>query len=128
MVSTARLTTGATVVFQHELIDDGNGYNPSTGIYTVPVTGRYQIIYSIGQGTQASTSQYWLMVNNQTTPISSLYLYNQNTNVVKRGTGSAMVNLNSGDRVYLKANSISGTNYLYCYNYSDCKFSGFLLY
>ena len=128
MISGSRLIAGETMVFQHELIDDGNGYNPSTGVYTVPVTGRYRIIYSIAQKTQATASQYWLMINNQTTPISGLSLYNQNTNALKRGTGSAMVNLNSGDRVYLKLHYLLGTNYLNCYNYSDCRFSGFLLY
>lgn len=37
-----------TRIFPDEVYDDGNGYNPATGIYTVPETGTYVLYFSEG--------------------------------------------------------------------------------
>ena len=122
-------TSGQTIVFQHEIIDVGNGYNPSTGIYTVPRTGRYQVSYTLSNSVAASNNLYSLMVNNNSTPASTMWLYEQH-DAYYRGSNSVMIPLDAGDKIFMKIQQQSGSSsYLRC-NYggdSQCTFSAFML-
>lgn len=35
------------MIFNNKLLDQGNGYNPQDGIYTVPVSGTYVITWKV---------------------------------------------------------------------------------
>jgi hypothetical protein len=64
----------STVVFNTELYDDNANYDASTGIYTVPVTGLYEIflgtkIVGAGNGANMLWESYTKLVLNNTTDI-----------------------------------------------------------
>ena len=122
-------TQGQTIVFEHETIDVGNGYDPSTGIYTAPRTGRYVFTYTVGQNGGASNNNYWLMLNNVTTPVDQMWLYGS-FGSVGGGSQTAMVTLTKGDQVFVKIQRQQGNANLYCRKGSGnngCTFSAFML-
>ena len=109
-------------------MDFGNGYDPSTGIYTAPRTGRYVFTYTIGLNGGASNNYYWLMLKNVITPVDQMWLYDS-SGAVGSGSQTAMVTLTKGDQVFVKIQRQLSAH-LYCYkgsNYNGCTFSAFML-
>ena len=66
-VAQTGITAATTVVFDTEDYDDGAGYNPSTGIYTVPATLGGDWIFSVSvvlsQVTSAGNQTLTILVN-----------------------------------------------------------------
>ena len=99
----------------------GNGYDSSSGVFTVPRGGVYQFSCSAMTG-NGKTLLLHLMKNDQRTV--SLY---PGTGGHNMGTLSMVLELKKGDRVYMKHPG-SRYNNLYSesgYNYS--MFSGYLI-
>ena len=122
---------GQTIVFQHETTDVGNGYNPSTGIYTAPRTGRYVFTYTIATNSALTNNYYSLIVNNITSrPANMMWLYEQHDGY-NRGTNTVILVLNAGDQVFIKIQQQSpSSSSLMCYesnSYNACTFSAFML-
>ena len=102
--------TPAVVVFGTRSFDSHNAYNSTTGIYTVPVSGKYQVNATI---TSASTSQIQSLVldimKNGTT-------WNRFTPSRLAAVGSALsainsaiVAVNAGDTIEIRCSMTSGT-------------------
>ncbi|XP_060067059.1 uncharacterized protein LOC132547308 [Ylistrum balloti] len=47
MSASKTLSSGEIIVYDEETLDQGNGYNPREGIYTVPVSGTYVITWKL---------------------------------------------------------------------------------
>ena len=88
------IASGAVVTFDKELLDVGNGYDPSTSVYTVPTFGLYRIDIMI-KTTKSSygvvTSDFRLFVNGVDTKLSAW------TGTIVGVTGEAL-NSNQGGK------------------------------
>jgi hypothetical protein len=102
--------TSSTVVFGSRSFDSHNAYNSTTGIYTVPISGKYQVNTTI---TSTSTSQIQsLLVDitkngsvwNRVTP-SRLAAVSSTISVMN----SAIVSVNAGDTIEIRCGVTSGT-------------------
>ena len=59
--STHNIASAATdekIVFDTEIFDHGSGFNTTTGEYTVPVTGLYQINFNLNFSGSGQTARY----------------------------------------------------------------------
>ena len=96
---------GSTIVFGTETLDQGDGYNPSTGIYTVQQNGTYTFTWSLTvySGGYITTA---LTINN------SPKQYLRTAFVTGDGSSSAtvVVELNVGDTVKIKLDPYKNGN------------------
>lgn len=107
--SSTAITTGATtvVVFSSVAFDTHNQYSTSTGKYTVPVSGKYQIsgaIYSSSTGGLA-VSQEMRLIANQSGSVSTTSIVDrlsaQGTSGFGMGiSGSTLFNCLAGDQIW----------------------------
>ncbi|XP_048781201.2 uncharacterized protein LOC125683783 [Ostrea edulis] len=120
VTSSSSSWTGSTLVFPHVVYNGGNGYNPSTGIFTSPTDGTY--VFFVKVNVYGSNYLYLDIVLNGNSKVRSM---SHNSAQYMTGTNLAVLRLNKGDRVWVKR--YSGTGY-----YSDSvpitTFSGFLLW
>jgi len=123
--------TGYTVIFDTELFDIGNSYDNSTGIFTVPVTGKYQFhfnCYFSGLTAAFTSGRLWIT---GTQNIASITL---NPGVIREPGNalilqvSGMASLNAGDTVRCSLTVSGDTKTVSVNNGSDiCHFSGYLI-
>lgn len=92
-LSTTTVTSGTAIVLTTSQFDTHGAYNTSTGSYLVPVAGKYRVSFSPSYVT-AGAVDFDLRVN--TIVIASRFM---STNATSRGSGSAVVNVNSGDSI-----------------------------
>ena len=129
MTSQTTPTTGQTVQFGTETLDVGNGYNPTTSVYTSPLNGTYTFTWTI----RIYNSGYYvteLRVNN------SVKDYLTTRSEVTGGehtyetvtTATTVVSLHKGDRVYIRVNYRSGSPTMYSSTGGYCTFSGWMLH
>ncbi|XP_076104037.1 complement C1q-like protein 3 [Mytilus galloprovincialis] len=114
------LTSSGTQVikFQDARINIGNHYNPTTGIFTAPIQGIYQISCTI-VGYDTHVFYYMITVNGSPYTLgntSSGGSYNSQTSTV-------LMNLKKGDRVYVEHRGGSQKAHANTNTY----FSGYLL-
>jgi hypothetical protein len=92
----------AVVKFEDARVNRGQGYNPSTGVFTAPRKGLYHISCLI-LGGNGNVVHYQLNKNN------ARYTAGYSTNGVHTSsTISSLVGMKKGDRVFIK-HSISGS-------------------
>lgn len=106
------------VKFDDVRINRGDGYNPSTGVFTAPKSGLYQISCML-RGEHSNKVQYRLMKNNSV--YTNGYVGNQDYD---SQSVSSILDLKKGDRVYIK-HRVNGVQKIYGDNYST--FSGYFL-
>ena len=98
-------SAGTTLVFGTETLDLGDGYDPSTGIYTVQQNGTYTFTWSItiynnGYFTTA------LMINSS--PKQYLRSTNASGTITISSTSTVVTEVNVGDKVYIEITYKSG--------------------
>ena len=113
---------GQTVQFDVETLDIGLGYNPSTSIYTVPLTGVYTFTWTIRvQGSTYYATE--LVVNNVVKEVLLTHVYS-NEDV---STAITVVSVNAGDRVCIKVQYRGGSPSMYSNYLGRSTFSGWIL-
>lgn len=123
--STVTLGSHATVVFDHEALDQGDGYNPSEGIYTVPESGTYVITWTMVCYVN-NAFQTLLIVNGATTGMS--WADSEEIHDFHQVTGTVVIYLNQGDHLYIRMGQIYHSKIYSSPTYSQPTFSGWKLY
>ena len=114
-------TRGQTVQFGFETLDIGSGYNPSTSIYTVPLTGVYTFTWTIRlRGSPHYGTE--LVVNSDVNEV--LMVYN-NEDV---STATTVVSVNVGDAVFIRVQYRGGTPVLLGAGDGKSTFSGWVIH
>lgn len=113
------------------ITNNGNGYDPSTGVFTCPTAGTYALFSKIFVSYRSADSwtEYSLVLNNQ--PIS--WLWTEHTGISHAATASdsdmVVVNLEVGDKVWLKTNNMHLDQYhVLVVNENHTSFSGFMIH
>ena len=122
---TAGVTSGSstwnsgTLVFDVVILNLGNGYNPSTGVFTSPVAGTY-VFYV----TAIEYNKQYLYADIVLNSVSKVKLVGDNTAGYQTGTNMVVLNLQKGDSVWVK--HVSGQGY-WSTSVPATTFSGFLI-
>ena len=116
---------GHTIKCDQILLNDGNVYSPYTGTFTVPKTGVYFLTFNINVAI-IDVTNVKLVVNNRNIVDAIAYVTGTNHHVM--GGNSAIIRLNSGDKVWLEIYSNGGAELYSLPDYRWVTFSGFFLY
>ena len=92
-------TATITMLFNGVLLNEGNGYNASTGQFTAPADGVYHFDASIHLYSRNATAQVYIMKNTQA---GSVILFQQSVDTHLYLNGSLNVELSAGDIVYVR--------------------------
>ncbi|XP_062596068.1 complement C1q tumor necrosis factor-related protein 3-like [Saccostrea cucullata] len=117
MTSSDSSWNSGTMVFPSVITNEGNGYNPSTGIFTAPIGGTY--VFFVNVQSYGSQNIYVDIVLNGSTKVRIMAF----TGNYDAGPNLVVLNIQKGDAVWVKY--YSGTGY-----YTDgplTTFSGFLI-
>ena len=116
------------IIFDHALLNTGNGYHPTSGIFTAPQTGVYVFMWTVRIHSQSII----LIVNGQT--YTSLYNRPYQYTAVGHNdadesvTGFAIVHVNQGDDVYLRTHTTyDGTRSVFSNEYGKSTFGGWIM-
>ncbi|XP_069103049.1 uncharacterized protein [Argopecten irradians] len=101
------LRSGNTIVFNHETLDEGHGYNPGDGIYIVPETGTYVFVWVTFSGFHEHI-QTQLMVNGGVR--GSSFSDAQQIHDLHQATSVVVLRVNQGDHMYIKVGHTSAAN------------------
>ncbi|XP_055883593.1 uncharacterized protein LOC106068713 [Biomphalaria glabrata] len=87
------IVSGDTIVFTDVMLNDGQGYNETTGIFTAPVAGLYafHLVLEIGQG--GAVGEVFLNVAGK----DMVKMYTQDKDFGDQGAVSVVNKLNKGD-------------------------------
>ncbi|KAL3870738.1 hypothetical protein ACJMK2_038782 [Sinanodonta woodiana] len=119
------LATGMTIKFSGTLLNDGNGYNIYTGIFTVPVDGTYLFTFSIvhidlNQLVAKLVVDGVGMVDAIADPGSLGHEH--------QGTNAAILRLRKGQSVWIEMFHLESDTLFSLGNERFCTFAGALLY
>ena len=95
--------TPATIVYGTETGDTHSAFDASTGIFTVPVPGWYQMNASVGFGAVSTTGLAVYFVKNNTTNIASNQTQNTTSQQYVSGNVSTTQQFIAGDTIRVKA-------------------------
>ncbi|XP_049581075.1 cerebellin 18 [Syngnathus scovelli] len=110
--------------FQYQCIHDGNGYNPSLGVFTVPQDGVYVFSYTVYSSVELNQRLYHkvrMMKNGEV--MTSTWEDNQEDGE-DSGTQTITVDMQKGDQVYMELKS----DRKICKHLELNTFSGYILY
>ena len=116
--STSTWNSG-TLIFNSVILNVGNGYNPSTGVFTSPVAGTY-VFYV----TAIEYSTQYLQVDIVQNSVSMVKLLGDDHADFQTGTNMVVLNLQKGDRVWVR--HVSGKGY-WSASVPATTFTGFLI-
>ena len=126
-VWTATLTSGdisstADIVFNNEVLDQGGGYDTSTGKYTAPITGIYWVQFNITFNAQSGDKQVEIYVNSSDISIQTISGMPAGQNEFQASAIGFAYQLTAGDTIYAKciAGAVEGAS-------GRSSFSGYLL-
>ncbi|XP_060561131.1 complement C1q tumor necrosis factor-related protein 5-like [Ruditapes philippinarum] len=115
-------TTDEIVIFTKSVINEGTGYDTSTGIFTAPIGGLYQ--FSVHTcSNPANFACIDLVLEDKVITAGSYYdkVYYSGSTV------GALVRVKSGEQVWVKATSSASNSRLYQDSYRMNTFSGILV-
>lgn len=125
---------GYTIIFNTELFDTNNNYDNTTGEYTVPVTGYYQINVNARIEGSIGTAWLWdayidLYIDNVTTESSRIYVYDQGQLTYANLKISNLFYLTAGQKVKIDAfgDTNSGGDWTLTGGRNNSSFSGYLV-
>ena len=117
--STSTTWNSGTLIFNSVILNVGNGYNPSTGVFTSPVAGTYVFYVSA-----LEYSKQYLQVDIVLNSVSKVKLVGDSEAAYQTGTNMVVLNLQKGDSVWVK--HVSGKGY-WSANVPATTFTGFLI-
>ncbi|XP_062616060.1 uncharacterized protein LOC134277765 [Saccostrea cucullata] len=110
-----------TLVFPRAITNEGNGYNPSNGIFTAPTAGMYVFFVNVqSYGTQHIYVD--IVLNGSTKVRAMAYSYSGNPDYYDAGPNLVVLTVQKGDAVWVRHQSGNGYN-----GAPIATFSGFLL-
>ena len=117
---------GQIVLFNSETLDIGDGFNPYSGVYTVPQAGTYTFTWSI----RIYNKDYYdteLVVNYDVKDYmrTSTYTENGSYTYYASATATTSVQVTTGDRVFIRVRAVVGTPFILS---DQSTFSGWLLH
>ena len=107
------------MIFTSVVLNVGNEFNPSTGVFTSPVAGTY-IFYV----TAVEYNKQYLMVDIVLNSVSKVKLVGDNEAAYQTGTNMVVLNLQKGDSVWVT--HVSGKGY-WSASVPATTFTGFLI-
>lgn len=96
-------TTGTPLIFPTIGTDTHAGYNSTTGLYTAPVSGYYQVNVEVAAGTFASGNYIYASVNGNTTPGANRPIIAWSLVANGSMSGSGIVFANAGQTISIIA-------------------------
>ena len=109
-------TRAEDVIFNTVILNEGGYYNPSTGVFTCPWNGVYDISFFVGQRTDdKSPKGVWanLKVNDKTIAMGVVDVYSKHQDL--QGGNRVLVRLEEGDKVVVTVSEgkshIEGTSH-----------------
>ncbi|XP_065928375.1 EMILIN-1-A isoform X3 [Magallana gigas] len=111
----------ATLVFPVVITNVGNGYNPSTGVFTAPTAGEY--VFFVNVQSYNNKDIYVDVVLNGVTKVRTMAYGSGSSDYYDAGPNLVVLTLQKGDRVWIKRYSGQG----YYIDGPITTFSGFLL-
>ena len=119
VTSSSTTWNSGTLIFTSVILNVGNGYNPSTGVFTSPVAGTY-VFYV----TAVEYDKQYLKVDIVLNSVSKVRTRADNDAAFQTGTNMVVLNLQKGDSVWVRY--ASGKGY-YTYSVPFTTFTGFLV-
>ncbi|XP_062574643.1 uncharacterized protein LOC134236474 isoform X2 [Saccostrea cucullata] len=110
-----------TLVFPSVITNEGNGYNPSNGIFTAPIAGMY--VFFLNVQSYYRETIYVDIVLNGSTKVRTMAYSTSNDDYYDSGPNLVVLTIQKGDAVWVKYYSGQG----YYYDGPITTFSGFLL-
>ncbi|XP_048745694.2 uncharacterized protein LOC125658468 [Ostrea edulis] len=102
-VSDNRYWNSGKLVFSSVLYNEGNGYNPLTGVFTSPTQGFF--VFYVTINAYGSTTVYVDIVQNSVSKVRAL-AYGSTSH--QTGTNMVVLNLRDGDKVWVQFHSGQG--------------------
>ncbi|CAG2188113.1 COL8A [Mytilus edulis] len=113
------------IVFDHSILNIGNNYNSRNGVFVAPIPGLYHFAVEITALPQSTGHVLHVRIMKNNEPVAVTFM-DGNTNLFLRGTASVVLQLNTGDDVWCKTESIWGSNIINGGS-TLSTFSGFLI-
>nr|XP_022293110.1 uncharacterized protein LOC111103848 isoform X2 [Crassostrea virginica] len=109
VTSVSTTWNSGTLIFNSVILNVGNGYNPSTGVFTSPVAGTY-VFYV----TAVEYIKQYLMVDIVLNSLSKVRTIGESNASYQTGTNMVVLNLQKGDSVWVRHASGKGyyTNFV----------------
>ncbi|XP_062601053.1 uncharacterized protein LOC134262704 [Saccostrea cucullata] len=125
IVSGKRTSKNVTLVFPKVVYNEGEGYDPSTGVFTSPTDGVFIFYISILSGNK---DNIWVdIVLNDVTKVRALaYSVSVPGNIEQAGSNVALLQLKRGDKV--KTRTANSAGRYHSHNVPICTFSGFQIF
>lgn len=111
--------TSGTLIFDVVITNTGNGYNPSTGVFTSPISGTYVFYVSAVE----YTSQH-LAIDIVLNSVSKVRAYGHSSASYQTGTNMVVLELQKGDSVWVR---FAGGKGYYTQGVPLTTFSGYLI-
>lgn len=119
--STSTSWSSGTLVFPLVITNIGNGYNPSTGVFTAPIAGEY--VFFVNVQSYHTQTIYVDVVLNGVTKVRTMAYSSGSNDYYDAGPNLVVLSLQKGERVWIKRHSGQG----YYIDGPITTFSGFLL-
>ena len=125
--NTRKLSVGSKIVFDYVIFQEGNGYNPHTGVFTCPESGVYMFSVVLTHGNTDKVGSYIrsrAVLKVGTSTKANIVTEQHHTYQTDQSSNLAIVKLYKGDKVWVQ---VFAENNMIARKY-DSNFAGALLY